>query len=223
MRKLLDSIISAGAKGSEKLPDPRAYHALELVVSGTFASLEVALQGSVSGNVWATLASHTFVEADFTAGGVVIEAVNKPVEMVRCNVRIYNSGTAATATLTSTGNAASGDTITLDTKTYTFKTTYKEIEGLVVVGGSAATSLQNLKYAVNLGVGSGTTYFAAAAHPTASAATADATTISFVAKEAGDAGNDIATTKVAANLAFGGLHMTGGVNYGVVDGYYMPY
>lgn len=106
---------------------------------------------------------------------------------------------AAYNTLTSDTTApADGSTVVVDGKTYTFQTTLTNVDGHVAIGGSAAAALTNLKAAINLSAGAGTTYAAATtAHTTVSATTLTATTLLLVALTAGKVGN-------ALTLSLGG-------------------
>lgn len=108
---------------------------------------------------------------------------------------------ASEGTLTSTGVAPSnGDTVTIDTKTYTFKTVLTPTEGEVLIG-TAAVSLDNLKSAINYTGTPGTDYSCTAAHPTVTATTNTDTTQIIQAKTKGVAGNSIAFLKVAVTLS----------------------
>lgn len=71
------------------------------------------------------------------------------------------TGVKATGLLTSTGVFADGETVTIEGKTYTFKTTLSSPSqrNEVLIGVSAAVSLDNLKLAIN---GGGTNYPTAA-------------------------------------------------------------
>lgn len=130
------------------------------------------------------------------------------------------SVTLGTATGTLTSNAATptdGDTITIGNKTYTLKTTLGTTEGQVLIGGSAANALSNLKKAINHDTGDGvhpanTKYYCAAAHTQVSGGALGATTLVVTALAAGLAGN-VATTKVTAttaHLSWGAATLTGG-------------
>ena len=130
------------------------------------------------------------------------------------------TATLGTATGTLTSNASTptdGDTITIGNKTYTLKTTLGTTEGQVLIGGSAANALANLKKAINFDSADGvhpanTKYYCAAAHTQVSAGTLGATTLVVNALTAGFAGN-VATTKITAttaHLSWGAATLTGG-------------
>lgn len=122
---------------------------------------------------------------------------------------------AATGTLTSTGvTPTSGDTVTIGGVTYTFRTTLTipNVANEVLIGGSAAAALDNIKSAVNLTDVTGTAYSAnTLIHPTVTATTNTNTTQIFAAKLPGTAGNSIATTASAVTLSFGAAALSGGV------------
>lgn len=139
-----------------------------------------------------TYGSGTTVNADAVA------AVGTPVK--------------ATGTLTSDGTAPTdGDTVVLNGKTYTFQDTLTDVDGNVLIGASAATALDNLKSAVNLSAGAGTTYATSTtAHPTLVATTNTDTTQVFEAITAGGAGNLLTTVEVGTHTSFGAATLTGG-------------
>ena len=90
--------------------------------------------------------------------------------------------TDATITLTSNGTApADGVTITLGNKVYTAKTALTPTEGEVLIGGTAAAFLDNLKAAVNHTGRPDTDYSYAEAHTQLTATTNSDTTQVFVA------------------------------------------
>jgi len=107
---------------------------------------------------------------------------------------------------------ASGDTVTLGLKTYTFRATLTPLEGEVLIGDSTAIALDNLKAAVNHEGSPDTDYCCAAAHPDIEATTNTNTSQRFVARTAGAAGN---TLDMSVNSEF--LTVTGfgdGADYG---------
>ena len=117
--------------------------------------------------------------------------------------------TDATVTLTSTGTlAADGVTVTLGNRTYTLKTalTASTTANQVLLGATAADTLDNLKSAVNLTAGAGTTYGSlTTAHTQLTATTNTNTTQVFVASvgaSSGRAGNDLTAGETTATLSF---------------------
>lgn len=110
----------------------------------------------------------------------------------------------ATGTLTSDATAPSdGETVTIGSTVYTFKTAIATAYD-VLIGGSAAIALDNLKSAINKTAGEGTTYGTGTLiHPTVEATTNTDTTQVLLAKTAGTAGNAIVTTETSAHLSFG--------------------
>lgn len=118
---------------------------------------------------------------------------------------------ASTATLTSSGVFTNGHTAVIGGKTYTFETSLTNVDGHVLIGADRTASHANLKAAVNLEAGAGTTYAAATtANTQVKATSATATTTVFAAKFKGALGNQISTTETLTNVAWGGTEMTGG-------------
>ncbi len=122
-------------------------------------------------------------------------------------------GAAATGLLTSTGtNVSDGNVVTLGSTVYRFKNTMTQAYD-VVIGGSAAASLANLKLAINATGVEGTNYYAGTlGHPTVEAGTLTSTTLAVAALAVGTAGNSIASTKTAATLSWGAVTLTGGTD-----------
>lgn len=125
------------------------------------------------------------------------------------------SGVRATGTLTSDATAPSdGDTVTIGNKTYTFKTALSAgptVANEVLIGVSAAVSLDNLKSAINGTAGEGSTYSTGTvAHTQVRATTNTDTTQVIEALAIGTAGNSIATTENGTHTSFGAATLTGG-------------
>lgn len=119
----------------------------------------------------------------------------------------------AIGTLTSDAtNVAAAETVTIDGVVYTFRAAPTTVAGEVKVGADAATSLANLKAAINLDpAGSGTLYGSlTVVHPTVGAGALTATTLQVYAKTGGTAGNSLATTETSAHLAWGGSTLASG-------------
>lgn len=122
-----------------------------------------------------------------------------------------SAGVKATSTVTqSTADLSDGETLTIGTTVYRFKSTMLAAYD-VQIGVNVATTLDNLKAAINATGTPGTEYFAGTlAHPTVTATTNGATTQVIEALSVGTAGNSIATTSTAANYAWTSTVMAGG-------------
>lgn len=115
------------------------------------------------------------------------------------------------AVLTFSGNAADSETVTLDSKTYTFQDSLTDVDGNVLVGADAAESIANLVAAINLDDGAGTTYAASmTVHPTVRAVKLSATEMDARAKTPGTDGDSIASTTTLANASFDDTTMSEG-------------
>jgi hypothetical protein len=121
------------------------------------------------------------------------------------------TGTAASTTLTSNAtNVSDGDTLTVDTITYTYKTTLGTAPYQIKIGASASASLDNTKAAVTVTGTPGTDYTALTPiHPSVTATTKTATTLLFVARDT-NAGGTFASTDTAATLSFPGATFASG-------------
>ncbi len=129
-------------------------------------------------------------------------------------------GTKATGILRGTGNPADGDTVTIDTKTYTFQAALTDVDGNVQIGASLQESLGNLHAAINLEAGAGTKYAnSMTLHPTVSSTGYTATDLTAQAKVTGTGGNSIATTATGVNLAWDDTTLLGGTGGTHVDLY----
>jgi len=118
---------------------------------------------------------------------------------------------AATGTLTLTANVTNDSTVTIGTKTYTFKTVLSNVNGYVLIGAAATDSLDNLIAAINLGPGSGTLYAASTtANGFVSAAAGAGDTMDVVAITLGVAGNSVITADTSSVAAWGASTLTGG-------------
>lgn len=124
------------------------------------------------------------------------------------------NGVKATRVLTSTGTApANGTTVRIGSKVYTFQTTLTNVDGNVLIGGSAAIALDNLRAAINLSAGAGTTYAAATtAHPEVVATTNTDTAQTVEAIAAGVRYNTVPLTENSVALSWASGTLTGGVD-----------
>lgn len=130
------------------------------------------------------------------------------------------AGVAATGTLTTTAQPADGETVTIGTTVYTYKTALTPVAYEVAIGGSQAQAMENLRRAINDDGVAGTNYAAGtAAHPDVTAVDG-ATTVVVTAKVQGTAGNAIVTseTLAAAGSQWGGATLSGGAGDMVILG-----
>lgn len=116
----------------------------------------------------------------------------------------------ATGTLTVTGNAVAAETVTIGTKTYTWRASVTTTANEVLVGGTASASLDNLKSIINLDGNTAVYGSSTTVNADVRASTKTATTLFLVAKVGGTAGNSLATTETMTNASFGGATLSGG-------------
>lgn len=117
-------------------------------------------------------------------------------------------------TLTGTSNFIATETVTIDVKVYTFVAS-PSADGEVDLGVDLETSLDNLFAAINLVVPIAGRYGASmTVHPTVVALSSTATTLVVGAKDAGVAGDSIATTETGANASWGGATLSSGAPTG---------
>jgi hypothetical protein len=118
---------------------------------------------------------------------------------------------AATSVLTSSGVFTDTQTVVVGGKTYTTQTTLTNVDGNVLIGASAAATLQNLFDAINLTGTPGTQYATAMTKNAQVRATAvTATTLTVQAKTSGTIGNLIPTTETQTNASWTSTVMAGG-------------
>ena len=130
------------------------------------------------------------IEADKSIPALFILPEKTPVNAVASVGKIISDATAPSDT----------DTVTIDTKVYTFKTALTSTEGEVLIGGTAAAALDNLRSAINHTGTANTDYKCAAVHPTVTATTNTDTTQLVAAKTKGVAGDLIALEEESTHL-----------------------
>lgn len=125
------------------------------------------------------------------------------------------SGVKATQTLTNATSFSDGETVTIGERTYTFKTTLSSPaqKNEVLIGANVATSLDNLKIAINAAGGTeGTEYsVGTTAHPQVTATTNGNTTQVVEARLYGTDGNEIPVSETGATASWGATTLAGGV------------
>lgn len=127
----------------------------------------------------------------------------------------------ATSTLTAAGVFTDTQTVVCGGKTYTTQTTLTNVNGNVLIGASAAATLQNLYDAINLTGTVGTQYATAMTlNPDVYASAVTATTLVIKAKVPGTIGNSLPTTETQTNASWTSTVMasgTGSVNTAITE------
>ncbi len=124
--------------------------------------------------------------------------------------------TAASGTLTLTGNANNNETASINGTTYTFVTALSNpaVADQVLIGASPSATLTNLAAAIGGTAGAGTTYGTGTVADASITATTSGSTLSLQSATTGASGNSISTTTNMANGSFGSSTLTGGVTGG---------
>lgn len=118
----------------------------------------------------------------------------------------------ASGIYTATTNFTDADTLTIGGRVYTIQASLTNVDGHVKLGVDLATSLANIRKAINLtGIG-GTDYAAAMTINSSVSATSTLTTLTLTADVGGVAGNSITTTDTSTSGAFGAATLAGGVD-----------
>jgi hypothetical protein len=122
--------------------------------------------------------------------------------------------TLAKGTLTSDNTApADGETVTIGTTVYTFKTTLSTvpaIQGEVLINTTADAALLNLIRAINHSGTAGVDYTMAAAHPLVSAATSVTSHTFAITSLVAAASASIPTTETSTHLSWGAVTIVSG-------------
>jgi len=129
------------------------------------------------------------------------------------NLNAMGAPTAASGTLSLTGNANNNETVTVGGTTYTFVTALSNpsVVDQVLIGGSASDSLNNLASAISgTPADLGTAYSTGTTANTQATATASGDTLTLQAITAGTSGDSIDTTTNMADGAFASTTLTGG-------------
>lgn len=122
-----------------------------------------------------------------------------------------SAGVKATGVLTASDVFTDGETVTVGDKVYTFVDALSGAANEVLIGASAAASLDNFKSAINASAGAGTTYgLGTAANPNVTATTNTDTAQTVEAYRVGTYGNAIPTTTTAADVAWGATTLENG-------------
>lgn len=178
---------------------------------GTKADFIAALGGST-----AVLGGNTFT-ADATANTLAITGHGRTTGDGPLQVSSTSAAPAglaankATGVLTGVSIILNDQTVTIGSRTYTFKTSLTGSADEVLIGADLTASMLNLKKAINGEATAGTNYgTGTVAHADVDCTGSTATTCSLRAKVAGAAGNAIATTETSTVASFGAATLTGG-------------
>ena len=110
---------------------------------------------------------------------------------------------AATTTLTFGGQPSDGTTVTLDSVTYTYRTTINNaVANEILIGATTSDTVTNTRSAILLTGTSGTDYSTPTViHPTVTSTGGSNTTVNLRAKTAGTAGNSLTASTVGSNVS----------------------
>lgn len=172
----------------------------------------INLDGVAGVDYAAAMTLHPTVSATDTATTVDITAKVKGEEANAIALTAISISLDDWDNPTMTGGT--NDKVTIGTKTYKFQTALTNVDGNVLIGGSASLSLDNLIDAINLGPGSGVDYAAVTVlHPTVSVSAGAGDTMDALAKTPGVVGNSIVTTDPVDDggvMSWGAATLVGG-------------
>lgn len=159
-----------------------------------------------------TAVAGSLAEGTITFSGNATDADTATIGDVTYTFVDNLSEAKATQTLTVTGNFAEGERVQVDGVTYTFRASPVNPYD-VDLGVDAATSLDNLKSAINDSGTEGTTYGnETEAHPTVTAEGNTDTTQVVQAKSFGTYGNRLLVSTTGENASWGDTSLAGGVD-----------
>ncbi len=123
-------------------------------------------------------------------------------------------GVSATGTLTFSGQPAEGETVTIGTTVYTFRSLVPASVRDVQLGATLADTITNLAEAINNGATNSDIIIGAttAAHATVTSPSTSVSSLLAEALTAGAAGNSIATTEVSTHMSWASATLTGGAD-----------
>lgn len=157
-----------------------------------------------------TLATGTLTTTDVFSDGETVT-----IGSITYTMKTALSEVKASSVLTSTGTFSDGETVTINGLTYTFRTALSSPAQAfeVLIGASAAASLDNLKIAINASGGTeGTEYSVGTyAHPLVTATTNTNTEQTIEARVFGTTPNSYTTAETCANASWTGTTLSGGV------------
>ena len=173
--------------------------------------------GFPAGDWWGALVAPTTLEAGILRG---INAINDDLHLVEkkrilrdvCSLVDVTvpASVQATQTLTSAGAFSDTETVTIGSRTYTFRTPFVNAADNIDAAGTTAQTHENLRRAINGDGVAGTNYGTGTVVHADVTASDGATSNVITAKKGGTQGNTIVTTETGANISFGAATLTGG-------------
>jgi len=190
---------------SNAMVDPRGYGAAcnTKQFANTYSSPNNAVNATL-GSPWITINNYTFKDgiATQTGGGdvgKVISIIGFPEE----SLGIY----------TITTPPANNDTVTINGRTYTWKTTLTASPDQILIGADANTSANNMRDALNAEVGAGTQYSTGTVKNTTVYSSINVSAPNAVRvhyRQVGVEGNSIAISSTGSNASWDGATLQGG-------------
>lgn len=173
--------------------------------SGGYSAAAVALEAFLKAAIAANL---TFTRAASLANVLNVTTVSTTARRASSTVTAtWPDGQTevlvqpATGTVViAVGNAANGNTVTINGKTYTFQTVLTNVDGNVLIGVDNAATAANLSAAMNLGTGSGTVYAAATTATPNVYATVSTSTVTLLSHGIDHTQAAFAVSRVGANI-----------------------
>lgn len=206
---------SGGVAGTDYALSTVAHDAVEATNPSATTVVVAALEAGAAGNALAVSEASTHLSwgaATLAGGQDNAGTLSIAAQSVSGTIIDANQAVRAVGTLTFTGQPADSQTVVIDGKPYTFKTTLTNTDGFVKIGSTVDESIENLAGALSLSAGgSGSTYAAATvAHTTVRYKSHSATTLVVEAITAGTGGNALTTTDTVTNASWGGATLAGG-------------
>ncbi len=98
--KLLNAVTATGVSQPTEVQPAKSWHTVQATMGGTVVAtaVTIALEGSVDGITWFSLASHAFSGAEISAEQAMFHVADKTVPFIRLNLTALTGGTAPTVT-----------------------------------------------------------------------------------------------------------------------------
>lgn len=133
-------------------------------------------------------------------------------QLIAAAVNLTFEGSLASGTVTLTSNSLDGQTVTINGRTYTFKTTLTIALNEIQIGTTSTDTAANLKAAINGEGALGTNYSVGTEKLAGVIATAASNVITITATLPGTQGNSIGLTSGGAGVSVSGSSLAGGAD-----------